>query len=48
MQLPGPEDWLEYGRTNLGETLNLEFVTQAHQYAVGKPSLLAGLLGPRS
>jgi len=48
LQLPGPEDWLAYGRANRGETLNLEFVTQAHQYADGKPSLLAGLLGPRS
>lgn len=48
LQLPGPEDWLAYGRTNRGETLDLEFVTLAHQYADGKPSLLAGLLGPRS
>jgi hypothetical protein len=48
LQLPSPEDWLLYGRTNLGETLNLEFVAQAHQYAAGKPSLLASLLGPRS
>jgi len=47
LQLPGPEDWLVYGRTNLGETLSLEFVAQAHQYAAGKPSLLAGLLGPK-
>ena len=46
LQLPGPEDWLAYGRTNRGETLDLEFVTLAHQYADGKPSLLAGLLGP--
>lgn len=48
LQLPGPEDWLAYGRTNRGETLELDFVTQAHRYADGKPSLLAGLLGPRS
>ena len=47
LELPGPEAWLAYGRTNRGDTLNLEFVTQAHQYADGKPSLLAGLLGPR-
>lgn len=47
LQLPGPEDWLEYGRANRGEALNLEFVRQAHLYADGKPSLLAGLLGPR-
>ena len=48
LQLPSPEHWLAYGRANRGETVNLEFVTQAHQYADGKPSLLAGLLGPRS
>jgi len=48
LQLPGPEDWLAYGRENRGETVNLDFVTQAHQYADGKPSLLAGLLGPKS
>lgn len=48
LQLPGPEDWLEYGRTNRGDSLNLEFVTQVHHHADGKPSLLAGLLGPRS
>jgi hypothetical protein len=48
LQLPGPEDWLEYGRANRGDTLKLSFVRQAHQYADGKPSLLAGLLGPRS
>ena len=48
LQLPGPEDWLAYGRANRGDTLDLEFVTQAHQYAEGKPSVLAGLLGPVS
>ena len=48
LQLPGPEDWLAYGRVNRGETVDIDFVTQAHQYADGKPSLLAGLLGPRS
>jgi hypothetical protein len=48
LQLPGPEDWLAYGRANRGETVDLGFVMQAHQYADGKPSLLAGLLGPRS
>ena len=31
LQLPGPEDWLAYGRANRGEALNLEFVTQVHQ-----------------
>jgi hypothetical protein len=46
LQLPGPEDWFEYGRANRGGTLNLEFVMQLHQYAYGKPSVLAGLLGP--
>jgi hypothetical protein len=48
LQLPGPEDWFAYGRANRGDTVDLQFVTQAHQYAEGKPSLLAGLLGPRS
>jgi hypothetical protein len=47
LQLPGPEEWLAYGRASRDETLDLEFVTQVHQYAEGKPSLLAGLLGPR-
>jgi hypothetical protein len=48
LQLPGPEDWLAYGRINRGEMIDIDFVTQVHQYADGKPSLLAGLLGPRS
>jgi hypothetical protein len=48
LQLPGPEDWLAYGRANRGDTVNLEFVTLAHQLSDGKPSVLAGLLGPRS
>jgi hypothetical protein len=48
LQLPGPEDWLTYGRANRGETLSLEFVTQVHQLGEGKPSVLASLLGPRS
>jgi hypothetical protein len=48
LQLPNPEDWLAYGRANRGEALNLDFVTQAHLYADGKPSVLAGLLGPVS
>jgi len=48
LQLPGPEDWLTYGRTNRGQALALDFVMQAHELAEGKPSLLAGLLGPRS
>jgi len=48
LQLPGPVDWLEYGKANRSETLSLEFVTQVHQYAYGKPSVLAGLLGPVS
>ena len=47
LRFPGPEDWLVFGRENRGETINLDFVTQAHQLANGKPSLLAGLLGPR-
>jgi hypothetical protein len=48
LQLPGPEDWLAYGRANRRESLALEFVTQVHQFADGKPSLLGGLFGPRS
>jgi hypothetical protein len=48
LQLPSPEDWLVYGRANRGENLNIEFVTQAHQFAGGKPSVLGGLLGPKS
>jgi hypothetical protein len=47
LQLPRPEDWLAYGRENRGTTVDLAFVTQAHLLADGKPSLLAGLLGPR-
>jgi hypothetical protein len=48
LRLPGPEHWLEYGRAHRDETLELEFVTQAHRYADGKASVLAGLLGPKS
>jgi hypothetical protein len=48
LQAPSPQDWLTYGRANRGETIDLEFVTLAHQLGEGKPSLLAGLLGPRS
>ena len=48
LQLPGPEDWLVYGRANRSETLSLEFVTQVHQLGEGKPSVLASLLGPVS
>ena len=48
LELPGPEDWLAYGQANHGDEVNLTFVTQAHQFAQGKPSLLATLLGPRS
>lgn len=48
LQLPSPEDWLKFGRVNHGDALDLKFVTQAHQYAGGKPSLLSGLLGPGS
>jgi hypothetical protein len=46
LQLPGPEDWLAYGRANRGETLSLEFVTQVHQLGQGRSSVLASLLGP--
>lgn len=48
LQLPGPEDWLVYGRANREEPLSLEFVTQVHQLGEGKASVLASLLGPRS
>jgi hypothetical protein len=47
LQLPGPEDWLAYGQANRGKSVSLDFVTLAHQYAEGRPTLLAGLLGPR-
>jgi hypothetical protein len=46
LQLPSPEDWLTYGRANRGEEVSLEFVSLAHQLANGKPSVLAGMLGP--
>ena len=48
LQTPQPEHWLEYGRANLDDTLDLPFVIRAYQYADGKASVLAGLLGPRS
>ena len=48
LQFPGPEDWLVYGRANHGETVSLKFVAEVHRFADGRPSLLAGLLGPRS
>lgn len=46
LRLPGPEDWLTYGRINRGDAIDLAFVTLAHQLANGKPSVLAGMLGP--
>jgi hypothetical protein len=48
LKVPGPEDWLAYGRANRGDTITLEFVTKAHQLGRGKSSLLASLLGPES
>jgi hypothetical protein len=48
LQLPGPEDWFAYGQANRDKAPDLELVTQVHQYAEGKPSVLAGLTGPRS
>jgi hypothetical protein len=48
LQLPGPEDWLAYGRANRGDIIDLEFVTQAHQLGGGKASVLTSLLGPVS
>ena len=47
LRLPEPEDWLEYGRTNRGDTIDFEFVRQLHYHVEGKPSLLAGVLGPK-
>jgi hypothetical protein len=48
LQLPGPEDWLAFGRIHRDEALSLEFVTQVHELGEGKPSVLFSLLGPRS
>ena len=48
LPVPGPEDWLAYGRANRPEPLSLEFVTQIHQLGEGKASVLASLLGPKS
>ena len=46
LQVPGPKDWLEYGQANRGDSVSLDFVTQAHQLGAGKASVLASLLGP--
>ena len=48
LQAPGPNEWLEYGRAHRDERVDIAFVTRAHQYADGKASILAGLLGPRA
>ncbi len=48
LQVPGPEDWLAYGRTNRGDGVSLEFVAQAHQLVQGRSSVLYSLLGPLS
>jgi hypothetical protein len=48
LQVPGPEDWFEYGRARHGETLKFDFVEQAHRLAEGKAIVLAGLFGPKS
>jgi hypothetical protein len=48
LELPGPEDWLAYGRENRGISVNIDFVRQAHLLADGKPTVLASLLGPKS
>jgi hypothetical protein len=47
MQLPEPEDWLVYSKENATHSVDLNFIRQAHLLADGKPSILAGLLGPR-
>jgi len=46
VQVPGPEDWLAYGRATRGEALDLEFVEAAHKLSAGNPAVLASLLGP--
>jgi hypothetical protein len=49
LQLPGPEDWYEYGRMNRpAEQFDLAFVAQVHRLVLGKPALLYGMLGPPS
>ena len=48
LNTPGPEHWYEYGRVQRpDEGITLEFVTDVHRLANGKPSLLATLLGPK-
>ena len=47
LQLPGPEDWFVYGRENRGDKVKLGLVREVYSLAHGKPSLLAGLLGPK-
>ena len=48
LRSPGPKDWLAYGREQRpDEQVDLDFVTKIHERAGGKPTILAGLLGPR-
>lgn len=46
LQPPPPEEWFGFGQQNKPE-ITLEFVRQAFELCDGKPSILAGLLGPR-
>lgn len=48
LQMPGPEHWFEYGRTNKGDLVQqFDQVAFAYELAEGRPSILAGLFGPR-
>jgi hypothetical protein len=49
LEVPGPEDWLEYGLRCRGDgVFDLRFVTQLHENAGGRPGVLVVVLGPRS
>lgn len=48
LEPPRPEDWLEYGMSNRGSAINLEFVKLADELSGKKASVLASLLGPLS
>jgi hypothetical protein len=48
LRSPDPQHWFEYGRAHRGEEVDLNFVTQVHEYAGGRGSLLAGILGPKT
>ena len=44
---PDPDDWLEFGRENRGESVTRDFVTQVHEATAGNASVLYQVLGPR-